>query len=275
MDMLFKLVWKVLRSDVLRVFSGRREGVEGDLSGIRLPRTRWQYYRNQGIDFRNRTVLEVGGGDMIYAALFFLAAGARRVVLVDPGIRFDEVEWLSCERLFRISEGCDWEPYNALSRIECHPDLDAVPVSYNSGIDVICSHFALEHYRDLEGFFVQNQRLLAPMGISHHRVDLTDPTYQALGRYPFFKAFAARRRLYHLRYPDWLFRWLDDTKCPINRKLLPDYVRLARAHNLAVECVEKRMAPGAKVNQDLVWPGHPLKPDDLDVADFSMNLAPR
>lgn len=275
MDMLFKLVRKTMRWDVLRGVAGRRMGVEGDLSGIRMPRVVWQYYRNQGIDFRNKTVLEFGGGDRIYTALFFLAAGARRVISVHPGIRFDEVEWLGCERLFRISEGCDWEPCHALSRIECYPDLAAVPASYDSGIDVICSHFALEHCRDLEGFFVQNQRLLAPTGISHHRVDLTDPTYQAFSRFPFLKTFAARRRLYHLRYPDWLFRWLNDSKCHINRKLLPDYLRLARSHNLAMECVEKRISPGTKVNQDLLGRGQSHKPDDLDVADFSMNLAPR
>lgn len=275
MDMLFKLVWKALRSDVMRIFSKGRRRAEGDLSGIRMPRARWLYYRNQGIDFRNKTVLEVGGGDRIYSALFFLAAGARRVVLVDPGIRFDEVEWFSCERLFRISEGCDWEPCHALARIECYPDLAAVPASFDSGVDVICSHFVLEHFRDLADFFIQNQRLLAPTGISHHRVDLTDPTYRAFTRFPFLKSFAVGRRLYHLRYPDWLFSWLDDSKCHINRKLLPDYLRLAKSHNLAMECVEKRLTPGGKVSPDLLKGCRSHKPGDLDVADFSMNLAPR
>ena len=275
MDMLFKLARKALTPKVYRAISASPLGRQAEWAGMGMPKGIWHYYRNQGIGFRNKTVLEVGGGGKIFTALFFLAAGARRVVLVDPRLKFDEVEWLNCERLFRISEGCDWEPYHALSKIECYPDLAAVPANFDSGIDVMCSHFVLEHFHDLESFFVQNQRLLAPTGISHHRVDLTDHTYHVLTKYPLLKRLAAKRSLYHLRYPDWMFNWLNDSKCHMNRKLLPDYLRLAKFHNLAMECVEKRMFPGTRVNPDLIKRCNPGGPDDLDVADFSMNLAPR
>ena len=46
-------------------------------------------YQKSGVGVLDKTILEIGSGDQIFTSLFFLNAGATRVILIDPKLDGD------------------------------------------------------------------------------------------------------------------------------------------------------------------------------------------
>ncbi|HLP41193.1 MAG TPA: methyltransferase domain-containing protein, partial [Fibrobacteria bacterium] len=203
-----------------------------------------------------------------------LAAGAKRVVLIEPKLDPSLGRLAGDLDAFNAFPGRprDLVPTEVVGRIIAYRDLDQAPSALDGKVDVACSHLVLEHFENLESFFAHTRRLLAPGGVSHNRVDLSDHTYHVLGKYPFLQRFAASRILHHLRYSDAVFRFVNDPKCYMNRVLLPEYLRLAVAHGFRVENLERVFHDRAVVHPDLHRRYAGSDPRDLQVVNFSLDL---
>ncbi len=136
----------------------------------------FDHYKKTCFSFEGKKVLEVGGGNQFFTAYFFLNSGVRSVLLADPVFNTDspslrdiqKEEFLGHFRNLTLPES---EP------IHTYASLESIPVSENGACDFICSHFVLEHFRDLDAFFKHTKRLLSPKGICFNIVDLSDHVY--------------------------------------------------------------------------------------------------
>jgi hypothetical protein len=270
-DLLYKLARKSFPVRLFRALFSGRPGRGGARSLVAHAET-FDHYRRAGRDFRNKIIAEIGGGDQFHTALFFLCAGARDVILVDPRLR-QRKEGLEEEvQRFQRFTGYRIDPDYAADRIFCFADIAEIPWWFDGEIDFLCSHQALEHLKDIRSLFLHSRRLLSPQGVSHHKVDLSDPAYEGLARYRFTRGLAARMSLHHLRYSDYLFDLLNDDSCYINRMLLPEYLELAKKYRLRVNGLARNVCDAAVIHSDLTARHPGYAPDDFKVTDFSIEL---
>ena len=68
----------------------------------------------------------------------------------------------------------------------------------------------LEHFNDLDSFFRNTSRLLAPQGVSYNFVDLSDHAYHLFDCREWTKWLYRTRMLYHLRYSEWFYNAITD-----------------------------------------------------------------
>jgi SAM-dependent methyltransferase len=172
-----------------------------------------------GLELAKKIVLEIGSGRFARFALQLLAAGAQRVINVDPlavsldDIRHKEVLLSDCVSL-------DLDPEDAFSRIEVeNKDFTvlAVPPLENQ-VDLVISSSVLEHVKDPKAVLQSSFNWLKPGGMTLHLIDLRDHNFRF--RHPFEM----------LTYSDTVWaKWLDlDGAFHVNRLRLPDYINVAR-----------------------------------------------
>lgn len=271
-DILYKLLRKSLPGGFYGAISRSVFGRDKNWKRIGTYSAIFDYYRDKGLDFSGKTVLEVGGGDQLYTSLFFLKAGARKVLLVEPKLELTRERLAPALERFTGLVGGGPSLEAAMAAIHGFKDLSEIPPSLDRQADLILSHLVLEHFHDLDGFFSHVSRLLSESGVSHNRVDLSDHTYHVFGKYPLLREMATKRSLHHLRYPEWVFGLVNDPKCYMNRRLLPEYMELSARHGLRVENLSTRMLSGAKVHADLLARHRDSRPEDFRVVEFSMDL---
>ena len=268
-DIIYKLSRKALKPGLYKRFS---RSFFGRTTAYHKPETYlhiYDHYRDEGLVFENRVVLEIGPGNQFFTALCYLAEGARQVILVDPSITPESFS--QNIQAFNKTTGKNLSA-SLESRVSCYPDLQFVPDSWNAGIDLICSHQVLEHFSELESFFVHNQRLLASSGISYNRVDLSDHTYHIFDRFRFTHSINRERALFHLRYSKKIFDLLNDQKCFMNRILLPTYLDLAKKYGLGVKKLRTYRYKQIPVHPELL--SGSLDPELYYVSGFSLTLTP-
>jgi SAM-dependent methyltransferase len=226
--------------------------------------------------FKNKTVLEVGSGDQIFTALFFLNQGCRRVILVDPKIEIinNSERLASCISVFKTEyPKFSLSASDVKARVLAEKDLRNIADNFNNRMDFIFSHQVLEHFQDLDGFYSNVRRLLAKDGICVNRVDLSDHTYHIFSRFKFLHSLEHCGRLRHLKYSDKTFAFLNDPKCYMNRKPLPLYCQKAKAYNLKCRITEKVLFDRkVKVHKDVVKKLDAFDKEDLNVLQFWMVL---
>jgi len=204
-DILYKLSRKVLPLSLYRSFSRSFLGREKGWKRIETYLATFEFYRNQEVDFTGCRVAEVGSGDQYYTAFFFLDAGAKEVLLVEPTLT-PNLEKLSAELArFNHHTSKQIKLDAVMGRIFCYRDLSEIPAEFDFRTGLMFSYLVLEHFRDIETFFLHTRRLLKPKGLSCNIVDLSDHTYHLLAKYGFLRPLAVKRRLYHLRYSDRIF----------------------------------------------------------------------
>jgi len=169
--------------------------------------------------FAGKQVLEIGSGRYARFALQMLAAGARKVTLIDPyALPLKQPVHLAmlvgdCAKL---GLNCD----DVLSRIDVVScDITALPTpSLDDRADLAISYSVLEHVRDPEAVLKSCWCWLRPGGVTHHIIDLRDHSLRF--RYPFEM----------LTFSDRLWsRWLDlGGGFHLNRWRAPDYVHAAQ-----------------------------------------------
>ena len=227
-DLLFKFFRKSLPSSLYGSISKSIFGRKKSWDRIETYESTFNFYKNQGLRFEENIVVEVGSGDQYYTALFFLGDKAKKVILVEPKLILDLERLENQLAQFNRFTSNNLQINQVKDKIICYRDLSEIPSNYNSTINVICSYLVLEHFQNIESFFLNINRLLASDGQSCNVVDLSDHTYHVFAKYSFLKSFVDSRNLYHLRYSERLFRLLNDPKCFMNRILLPDYLFLAK-----------------------------------------------
>jgi len=197
-----------------------------------------KHYRDHGIDFRGRRIIEVGCGLQYFTALFMLSEGAESVTLVEPKLTHSRGMLLGFLDAFNAQAPRKLAADDVEARIACYRDLAAIPPAEDGRADWICSFTVLEHVSDLPGFFAEGLKKLKPGGKAYHLVDLSDHTYQVFARFKALSWLNTRRGLYHLRYSPAFFATLNDPKCWMNRALMPDYLKLARAAGFEILSAE-------------------------------------
>ena len=248
--MLFDIAMKLARKSLSQGFYNK---ISYDLLGRRRNYERigtyadiHRHYREHGISFQGKNVVEVGAGLQYFTALFFLADGASQVTLVEPKLIFSAEELRRTLAAFNghASRPRPLTEAEVRDRIQCFRDLSEVPRSMDGQADLLCSFTVLEHVHDLPGFFSESNRILKPGGCAYHMVDLSDHTYQVFARFRLLSGLNSSRALYHLRYSPGLFGVLNDPKCYMNRVLMPAYLDLAGKNGFTIVRKDTQPYPG-------------------------------
>jgi SAM-dependent methyltransferase len=269
-DASYKFLRKSLGKGLYRSISRSVLGRARNYETIDTYRNIFRHYTQNGLVFGNKSVLEVGPGNQFLTALYFLSAGAKSVILVDPKISHRQLrEDLD---LFNKAENKHLAEAWVRDRMSCHASLEAIPSATDLSLDIMCSHYVLEHFNDLPGFFRQAARLLKPAGVCYNRVDVTDHTYHVFAKTGLTHWILKRRMLYHLRYSNRLFAKLNDPKCYMNRALLPEYLRLARSHGFTMSGLSTTKDNRVPIHEDLLRDLEIKERDHLYVSSFSLAL---
>ncbi|UCE88813.1 MAG: methyltransferase domain-containing protein [Pseudomonadota bacterium] len=154
-----------------------------------------------GAERNEFTVLELGPGDSLFAALIAYARGARECYLVDTGSYARDsvksyhqmVQYLEAMGLKTPAKTSLKTVGSILSACNAHyltaglASLRRIP---DGSVDFVWSHAVLEHVRLSEFDVVMQElkRILKETGICSHRVDLTDHLGGALNNLRFSQA---------------------------------------------------------------------------------------
>ena len=277
LDFAYKLARKCMTGSTYETirgsFFGRKQRLET------LDTYRNIFYKYQEItekDFNGKIVLEVGCGNQIFTALFLLAAGCEKVILLDPALKIfnDDEHFKRSLALFKAETSnfslSEDEVRKSLLHIN---DLQEITDTLNGKIHFIFTHFVLEHFEDLDIFFSAVNKLLSPDGISFNKVDLSDHTYHIFDRFRFSSFLNKTNNLNHLRYSAKQFAFINDKKCFMNRFLLPIYLQKAVAHNLVCKIIKKDIFyKNVPIHKDIVKELDVFLEDDLKTTIFEMLL---
>lgn len=194
----------------------------------------------QEVSVENKTILEVGPGNQLVTAILLLLNGAERVFLIETNFHLDKALQFT-KKIFadKIGEEKLKSYLKKITplryKIDRPFDIEVLDMLVKK-IDIVVSHAVLEHVNDLDTAFKNFSLILKKHGDMFHLVDLSDHTYHIFERYAFINLnILGRQALNHLRYSNHLFRLLDDSKiCPMNRELLPTYIRLCSKYNIEI-----------------------------------------
>lgn len=229
-------------------------------------------YKKTGISFEEKKILEVGGGNQFFTSFYFLSSGARSVLLVDPVFTSDAPAVRSIQKEQFLSHHKERKLPEKES-IQTYSSLEVIPESENTSCDFICSHFVLEHFRDLDSFFRQTKRLLSANGTSFNIVDLSDHVYHVFDSRKPTKWLYRTRLLYHLRYSDHFYNAITDNRIWVNRLLLPSYKKLAQKYDLVVSDIEPLYCPKTEIHPDVMKRNTTDNEKELYVSHFSFRLS--
>jgi SAM-dependent methyltransferase len=195
------------------------------------------YIRYAGIeegDLHGKAILEVGPGDNLGVALYFLAKGARRVACVeafDPIVderrnvliyrrlleSFGPAERARAEQAIRIVDERTVEFAPRL--LHCHYRTrieDAPRRLAGETFDIVLSRAVLEHVADVERGWAAMAELLEPPGAMWHKVDFKNHGY-----------FEQLHPLYFLTCRDRYWGLISAPDPTLNRRRIDTYRRLA------------------------------------------------
>ncbi len=182
------------------------------------------------IDFKGKTVLEVGPGNSLGIGLLFLAHGARKVYLID---RFKHLFWddrdiaYHQEIIMKIEESSLPFASSAAEAVSfdrgtivCNPDKleyrfsDSATLPLEaSSVDCVFSNAVLEHVHRIKDAIQEFARVTRKGGIGIHEVDLRDHFFQ-------------QTPLRLLQYPDWLWNLMAWNRPGYtNRLRFSDYMK--------------------------------------------------
>lgn len=209
------------------------------------------YRRYAGLDagaLAGSRVLEVGPGDSLGVAIELLGLGAREVVSVDrfrtrrdegqqraiQGALLERARGERRERLAAVvDEAGDARPAAGPRLVEGLAIEDAPAALGRSGFDVVVSRAVLAHTWDLDAALGAIDALLAPGGLSAHKVDLSDHgVFSDAGHNP----------LTFLTVPDALYDRMRRNTGLTNRRLIDSYRDWHAEHGYDARMLVTRVA---------------------------------
>ncbi len=275
---IFDLGWNLFRKALgTRLYTTLRKsplGRPGTYFSLPTFKCIFDRYRSNGFDFTGKHILEVGGGRQFYTAGLFLSAGAKDVTLVDPVFAQPGIEndTLIREHFSSLQATCHTGSSLRNDRIHCYPSLDGLVATSSHRFDFIGSHFALEHFRDLDNFFSSAAGLLSSGGTTINFVDLSDHAYHLFNSRPLTRKLYLQRQLYHLRYSDALYNAITDPRIWVNRALLPTYRELARRHRFSIRHLATTTCQPTIIHPDVIRANKVIHVADLYVTHFTLQL---
>lgn len=185
-------------------------------------------------DLSGKRILEIGPGDNLGVAIWFIAKGAESVTCVDrfhpqqdkrrnADVYRQLLDSLPDEERARAEQAVRFLPSG-----ECQFDPERIQCRYGHAIeeadrqlgrekfDLILSRAVLEHVYDLRASWRAMVNLLTPDGAMWHKVDLRN--------HMLFDQF---HPLYFLSYREWLWNAIASPDPTLNRQLRPTYDELA------------------------------------------------
>ncbi len=225
-----------------------------------------------GLDLKGESVCEIGPGDCLASAAFFVAKGARYVDLVElqpTVVNRKQFQVLSALKsmgfpidLNVISDG------NALalnSRYVSYHKYHMEDYQVENQHGFLFSHNVMEHVEDLEAVLKAAYRALRPGGRMLHVIDL--------GGHGEFED--PMPPLDFQTYPDWLFKWMYPTHYRNTRRFLEDYRQAAAKAGIRnVEIRPLRIADKSYVESihNKLRPAAQRQPiEDLAVIEFTLS----
>jgi len=187
---------------------------------------------------KDKTVLELGPGDTLATALFFIAHGAKRVVCCDrfklvvnseknTAIARQVLSMLPEQQRLRLEtvlnfDSCGHARWNPAHIQYLHSKNDEIALE-DISIDIIVSNAVLEHVQNPAELFAAMNRVLKPGGIMVHAADLKS------------------HELYHktdldfLAIPELLWKWMTFYRGAPNRLRKSNYERLLNRHDFKLD----------------------------------------
>jgi SAM-dependent methyltransferase len=211
----------------------------------------FKHYKEAGLDFGGKNILEVGAGKQFYTAFCFKSAGAKSVSLADPvlsGIPGTLIK----SQLSAFCKSADCENNTVAENISSYRLLEDIPDSQNGTFDIICSHFVLEHFDNLEKFFGNSARLLNRGGVCYSFVDLSNHAYHIFDSKSFTRWLFNKRKLFHLGYSDSWYRAITDKRIWVNRLLVPAYESAALKADLEITYLKPIPYHKIKIHSDVI-----------------------
>jgi SAM-dependent methyltransferase len=272
LDITWNLFRKLLSNKLYERLTKSKIGCYNDYHSIHTYKEIFNHYTAAGLEFNDKSVLEVGTGEQFFTAFYFLSAGAKEVALVDP--LFSETSnSLLDQQAAVFSESTKHLPSTHKERLKTFRSFNDVPGNHNGTFDIICSHFVLEHFEDLNNFFTNASRLLRPNGICYNYIDLSDHAYHYFNRRPFTSWIYSARRLYHLRYSDAFYNRITDRRIWVNRSLLPGYKSLAAKTDLKITAINPVRYHAVKIHEDVLRRNPTPDPEDLHISHLALTLS--
>ncbi|MGZ8940687.1 MAG: methyltransferase domain-containing protein [Limisphaerales bacterium] len=203
------------------------------------------------LDLRGKAACEVGAGDCLAAASFFLAKGARKVNIVEvepPAINEKQVQVLKT----LAAQGLPIDP-TIITNNNGGLHLDASRVAYHTGFmeqfhasdlhDFLFSFSVLEHVEDLSSFYNSCHRVVAPGGWMLHMIDL--------GGHECFED--PLPPLDFQTYPDWFFRVMYPKYHRATRRFVDEHADAVTASGFKVVKITPTRKADEQYLRDL-WP---------------------
>jgi SAM-dependent methyltransferase len=274
-DMFWKLVRKSLSGKLYLAFQKSFLGRFRKYYSFETFKGIAESYFNNVNSLEGKTVLEAGSGLQFFTALQLLSKGAAKVILVDPvfGNR-DHLDLLH-QHYMEYQSNCEGTPCLNIDNVVVYSSLKLLPSSLDHSIDIICSHFVLEHVTDLKEFFTQSQKLLSKKGLCYSSVDLTDHTYQIFDSRKWTQWLYKKNMLLHLRYSERMNQFLSDRRTWVNRILFPAYIKTANECGFTV--TSKKLYPykSVEIHDDVLKKLPPdYQKEELFVTHFELTLSP-
>jgi hypothetical protein len=224
------------------------------------------------LDLRGKAACEVGAGDCLASASFFLAKGAAKVNIVEiepPVINEKQVQVLKA----LAAQGLPIDQ-TIIQQTDRGLQLDPARVAYHTAFmeqfqpqeqhEFLFSFSVMEHVEDLSAFYKSCHRVLAPGGWMLHQIDL--------GGHELFED--PLPPLDFQTYPDWLFAVMFPKFHRATRRFVDEHVAAVKGAGFNVEkVVATRKAEEAYLRQ--LWPklrsAARQRPfEDVQVVEFSL-----
>lgn len=272
LDIFWNLFRKSLGNNLYRKLKKSPLGRPYDYYSLSTYKSIFDHYKSQGFDFKSKRILEVGCGEQFYTAFFFISNGAKSVTLVDPVLN-EQSNAIKMSQFGEYKDSYTDTPVSVNAEIEHFNSLDSIPSQKNEKYDIICSHFVLEHFRDLDSFFSNTSRLLAHQGLSYNFVDLSNHAYHLFDSRNWTKWLYRSRMLSHLKYSEWFYDAITDKRIWVNRLLVPAYRSLAKKYCLRVLRLDSHLCKSPKIHNDVLYKSQiQSNSEELNVTHFSMLL---
>ena len=210
-----------------------------------------------GLDLNGKSVCEIGPGDCLASAAFFVGKGASHVDLVEfqpPALNAKQWEVLTALKNMGFPVSLEVISNNGAvtlnDRLISYHKHHMEHYSAESKQDLLFSHHVMEHVEDLDAVFKSAWRALRPGGRMFHVVDLG-------GHGQFEDPIPP---LDFQTYPDWLFELMYPVNYRNTRRFLEEYRRAAAAAGFSnietrtlrvadkpyVESIRKKLQPAAQ-----------------------------
>lgn len=274
--MIFDLIWnlsrKSLTPNIYERFRASTLGRKKNHNTFEAYKRIYQYYSLDGLEFKNKSILELGPGNQFYTAFLFLSSGASSVYLVDPVFNEDSRNLLESQ-LIEFTNSTDIVLNDPFSKILIYNQMSSIRQNVNGQIDLICSHNVLEHYPKLKDFLFNSSRLLKRQGLCFSLVDLTNHAYHVFEDKKFTKWLFEKNRLNHYRYSDKVYSFITDSRIWVNRKLYPEYKILVNEFNFSIEYVKSNMFKKVRLHENIIGKISSYPENELYLLNFAFLLS--